>query len=208
MRSWNRSISTKAGSCVEVTLLMMMQARTLYSQSRVRLHLQWRPQKWWMALQGCPIVQDKQPTQYEIRAEWMWRTLQNFETKFRSPNYIWIRLPRHKWPKSWSNIECFVVLLERNLYGHPFAGFLWERHFVKVLLELKWENVPNRRMSICSPKTTIILIVLRGRQQWLEESRIWALCGRIWWSGSNLENQRHFLIMYIWDVLNVNANLT
>ena len=32
---------------------------------------------------------------------------------------IWIRLPRHKWPKSWSGMEDPAVLLERNLYGHP-----------------------------------------------------------------------------------------
>ena len=32
---------------------------------------------------------------------------------------IWIRLPRHKWPKSWSCMEDPVVPLERNLYGHP-----------------------------------------------------------------------------------------
>ena len=44
---------------------------------------------------------------------------------------IWIRLPRHKWPKSWSSIEDPVVLLERNLYGHPWAGLLWERQFEK-----------------------------------------------------------------------------
>ena len=30
---------------------------------------------------------------------------------------IWIRLPRHKLPKSWSSIEDPVVPLERNLYG-------------------------------------------------------------------------------------------
>ena len=35
---------------------------------------------------------------------------------------IWIRLPRHKWPKSWSKVEDPVVPLERNLYGHPLAG--------------------------------------------------------------------------------------
>ena len=29
---------------------------------------------------------------------------------------IWIRLPRHKWPKSWSSVEDPVVPLERNLY--------------------------------------------------------------------------------------------
>ena len=32
---------------------------------------------------------------------------------------IWIRLPRHKWPISWSSMEDPVVPLERNLYGHP-----------------------------------------------------------------------------------------
>ena len=37
---------------------------------------------------------------------------------------IWIRLPRHKWPKSWSTMEDPVVPLERNLYGHPLEGLL------------------------------------------------------------------------------------
>ena len=32
-----------------------------------------------------------------------------------------------KWPKSWSSMEDPVVPLERNLYGHPLAGLLWER---------------------------------------------------------------------------------
>ena len=35
---------------------------------------------------------------------------------------ICIRLPNHKWPKSWSSMEDPVVPLERNLYGHPLAG--------------------------------------------------------------------------------------
>ena len=59
---------------------------------------------------------------------------------------IWIRLPQHKWPKSWSSTEDPVVLFERNLYGHRLAGLLWERQFEKVLLEntvgkqfLNWE---------------------------------------------------------------------
>ena len=47
-------------------------------------------------------------------------------SKSESPD-IWIRLPRRKWPKSWSNIGDPVVPLERNLYGHPLAGhFLGE----------------------------------------------------------------------------------
>ena len=56
---------------------------------------------------------------------------------------IWIRLPRHKWPKSFSSMEDPVVPLERNLYGHPLAGLLWERQFEKVLLKHGWEKIPN-----------------------------------------------------------------
>ena len=53
---------------------------------------------------------------------------------------IWIRLPRHRWPKSWTNIEDPVVPLERNLCGHLLAGLLWERQFEEVLLEPGWEK--------------------------------------------------------------------
>ena len=56
---------------------------------------------------------------------------------------IWIRQPRHKWPKSWSSMEDPVVLLERNLYGHPLAGLLWERQFEKILLKHGWEKDSN-----------------------------------------------------------------
>ena len=56
---------------------------------------------------------------------------------------IWIRLPRHKWPKSWSSTEDPVVPLERNLYGHPLAGLSWERQFEKILLKYGWEKVSN-----------------------------------------------------------------
>ena len=56
---------------------------------------------------------------------------------------IWVRLPRHKWPKSWSSMEDPVVPLERNLYGHPLAGLLWGRQFGKILLKHGWEKIPN-----------------------------------------------------------------
>ena len=52
---------------------------------------------------------------------------------------MWIRLPRHKWPKSWSSMEDTVVPLERNLYGHPLAGLLWERQHEKIPLQHGWE---------------------------------------------------------------------
>ena len=56
---------------------------------------------------------------------------------------IWIRLPRHKWPESWSSMEDPVVPLERNLYGHPLAGLLWERQFERILLKHGREKIPN-----------------------------------------------------------------
>ena len=55
-----------------------------------------------------------------------------------------IRLPRHKWPNSWSSMEDPVVLLERNLFGHPLAGQPWERQFEKAPLKYGWEKVPDR----------------------------------------------------------------
>ena len=63
---------------------------------------------------------------------------------------IWIRLQRHKWPKSWSSMEDPVVPLERNLYGHPLAGLLWEKQFEKVLLKYGWEKNSKLGMSLCS----------------------------------------------------------
>ena len=36
-----------------------------------------------------------------------------------------------------------VVLFERNLYGHLFAGLLWERQFEKIPLKYGWEKVYN-----------------------------------------------------------------
>ena len=56
---------------------------------------------------------------------------------------IWIRLQRHIRPKSWSSMEDPVVRLERNLYGHPLAGLLWERQFEKIPLKYGWEKVSN-----------------------------------------------------------------
>ena len=38
--------------------------------------------------------------------------------KSECPDF-WIRLPRHKWPKSWSSTEDPVVSVERHLHGHP-----------------------------------------------------------------------------------------
>ena len=73
---------------------------------------------------------------------------------------IWIRLPRHKWPKSWSSIEDPVVPLERNLYGHPLVGLLWERQFEKILLKYGWEKVSNWECSFVHREKGLLLLSL------------------------------------------------
>ena len=67
-----------------------------------------------------------------------------FKKKFPKRNVQTFGFVFHdKWPKSWSSMEDPVVPLERNLYGHPLAGLLWERQFQKVLLKHGWEKVSN-----------------------------------------------------------------
>ena len=72
---------------------------------------------------------------------------------------IWIRLPRHKWPKSWSSMEDPVVPLERNLYGHPLAGLSWERQFEKILLQYGWEKVSTWECSFVHRERRLFLAV-------------------------------------------------
>ena len=64
---------------------------------------------------------------------------------------------RHKWPRSWSSMEDPVVPHERNLYGHPLAGLLWERQFEEVLLKLGWEKGPNWECLFVHKKKILFL---------------------------------------------------
>ena len=92
--------------------------------------------KSWISFRGYPIAQEKQRTQYlltrQVKIEDAPKLLTN--PKLECPD-IWMRLPRHKWPKSWSSIGDPVVPLERNLCGHTLAGLSWERQVEKILLE-------------------------------------------------------------------------
>ena len=51
--------------------------------------------------------------------------------KEKSPD-TWISLPKSRRPAQWETVEDPVCPLERNLYGHPLAGLLWERHMEKT----------------------------------------------------------------------------
>ena len=66
------------------------------------------------------------------------------------------------------------IPLERNLYGHPLAGLLWERQFEKILLKHGWEKIPNweclfvHRGKGPSPPEYVDDIRLAGKKQNLD----------------------------------------
>ena len=94
---------------------------------------------------------------------------------------VWIRLPRHKWPKSWSSMEDPVVPLERNLYGHPLAGLLY--------------IVKKDYSYLCMWMTL----------NWLERNKILIRCEKYSIKKSNWENQHLSWITYTWAALKDNA---
>ena len=134
-----------------------------------------------------------------------WRMLPDF-SKFQSQNVQTYGDVFHdKWQKSWSTTEDPVVLLERNLYGHPLAGLLWEGSSVGILDGSKY-RIGNVCLFIENNDYSyrFMWMILK----WLEESRIWLLCGTNGWNSLIWENQHRFLTMKIWDVLHVNASRT
>ena len=96
--------------------------------------------------------------------------------KSESPD-MWIRLQRHKWPKSWSSMEDPFVPLERNLYGHPLAGLLWERQFEKILLKHGWEKVPIGNAYSYTVKQGYSYLCMWMTSNWLERNKILIRCG-------------------------------
>ena len=83
----------------------------------------------------------------------------------------WIRPPKHKWPKSRSSVEDPLVPLERNLYGHPLAGLLWERQFEKVLLKYGWRRFPIGNAYSYTVKRGYSYLYMWMTSNWLERNR-------------------------------------
>ena len=52
-----------------------------------------------------------------------------------------------------------MVPLERNLYGHPLAGLLWERQFEEALSELGPEKEPTWECLFVHGKQGLFLLV-------------------------------------------------
>ena len=73
----------------------------------------------------------------------------------------WVRLPRNRWPKSWTNYRDPVCPLRLALYGHPDSGGIWEKHCTKQLKSIGWVPVlPDIWQSIFyHPELDLLLVV-------------------------------------------------
>ena len=75
-----------------------------------------------------------------------------------------------------------VVPLERNLYGHPLAGLVWERQFHKIILKYDWEKVSIWECFFVHREKGLFLIVyvddikLAGKKQNLDP--MWKLVNK------------------------------
>ena len=118
---------------------------------------------------------------------------------------LWIRLPRHKWPKSWSSMEDPVVPLERLLYGHPLAGLLWERQFEKILLQHGWEKVSNWECLFVHREKGFFLSVYVDDIKLPGKKHILIRCGKYSTKKLIWKYQHHSLIMCTWGALKDNV---
>ena len=65
---------------------------------------------------------------------------------------IWMRLPKHKWPKS---------------------GLIWERQFEKVLLKHGWEKVPNCECLLANREKAVLVCVCGWHKTGWEGTKHW-----------------------------------
>ena len=135
---------------------------------------------------------------------------------------IWIRLPRHKWPKSWSSMEDPVVPLEQNLYGHPLAGLLWERQLQKVQLEHGWEKAPNWECLFVNREKDYSCLCMWRTSNSVERNRTFIGLGksswRCWFGRTNIIPWLHLLGLhskrmknqqrYCWQFSTISAGAT
>ena len=112
---------------------------------------------------------------------------------------IWVRLPRHKWPKILvKHGRPPVVPLVRNLCGHPLAAFCGKEHLMrrfhwdldgkKYRIGNVWLYIGNKDCSCLTWMTS----------KWLEEEKNMAPMWNNWWNLLILQNQHHSLTDHLY----------
>ena len=92
--------------------------------------------------------------------------------------YMWIRLPRHKWPK-WANIEDPVDIHLLVSCGKDSSR--------KFMMERGSWKVPNWECLFVHRKQGLFFSVYVDDKKWLERSRLWLPCGRNSWKNVDLD---------------------
>ena len=103
-----------------------------------------------------------------------------------------MKIPKSECPDI-SSMEDPVDLVERNLYGHPFAGPLKEMQFEKILLKYGWEKVSNWECLFVHREKGLFLSVYVDDINWLGRNKIYYPMWKILNKEVSLEEPTSFL---------------
>ena len=73
------------------------------------------------------------------------------------PTYV--RLPKAWWPDSWHKIADPCCRMLRALYGHPDAGYYWERHCRSIIVKLGFKELENWPNVYFHKERQLLLVV-------------------------------------------------
>ena len=124
-------------------------------------------------------------------------------SKIRMSRYLYLRLPKHRWP-SWSSMDDSVVLLEWNLYKHHSLDY-WKHSSRKITG--KTGNLDGKSYRVGN---VYLLTENNDHVHWYTQMT-WKLLEKpdvasMWkknWKMLILTNQLHFMIFFL-DALNAN----
>ena len=114
---------------------------------------------------------------------------------------IWIRLPWHKWPKSWSSIEDQLFLLNGIC-----TVILCQDYYGKGNLRKSYSSTVGRRFPIGNAYSYTVkkgysYLCMWMTLNWLERNKTLIRCGNYSTKKSIWENKHLSLIMYSWAAL-------
>ena len=129
-----------------------------------------------MLYRDCQDAQDKQQTQYLLtpRSKWKMHPSLLKIPKSECPD-VWILLPKHKWPKSWSSMEDPVVPLESEIVRSSFS---------RTVMGKAIREVPIRTRLGKSSKLEMLIRLNRERKDYS------CLCMWMTWNG--WEERKHW----------------
>ena len=122
----------------------MILVRMQSSLNKDHHYLKWQPQKSWTLYQG---FQDVRGQAADAVSAYTQVKMEDASTSLKIPQSecpdIWIRLPKHKRPKSWSSMEDPVVPLERKYVRSSSGRTIMGKAIWKSSIGTRLEKVQN-----------------------------------------------------------------